>query len=174
QLVFLRRLVVRHHDDAAVAARVADVGEADARVAGRAFDDGAARLELAAFLGRLDDAARGAILDRAARIHELGLAEDLAAGLITQRAEADERGVADGAGEARRQTRRGGRSHDALTFASRRNIVRWCTGAIIPTPSTPRPRASRPRARGRAIRRPPAHLQAARAKQPCCGPSPAK
>ena len=44
QLVFLRRLVVRHHDDAAIAARVAHVRQADAGVAGGAFDDGAAGL----------------------------------------------------------------------------------------------------------------------------------
>jgi hypothetical protein len=51
QAVLLGRLVVRHHDDAAVAARVADVREADAGVAGRALDDGAARLQRATALG---------------------------------------------------------------------------------------------------------------------------
>ena len=38
QFHLLRRLGVRHVDDAAVAARIADVGEADAGVAGRALD----------------------------------------------------------------------------------------------------------------------------------------
>ena len=37
-------------------------------------------LQSPAALGVVDDGARGAILDRAAGIHELGLAENLAAG----------------------------------------------------------------------------------------------
>jgi hypothetical protein len=85
--------------------RVAHVGEADAGVAGRAFDDGAAGLELAPFLGRLDDAARGPILHRAAGVHELSLAKNLAPGCLAQRAQPDERRIADGAGEARRNSR---------------------------------------------------------------------
>ena len=43
-LILFIRLVVRHHDDAAITAVVADMREADAGVAGGAFDDRAARL----------------------------------------------------------------------------------------------------------------------------------
>ena len=56
--------------------------------------------EQPAALGVVDDAARRAILDRAARVQELGLAEDLAAGLVASATQADQRRVADGAGEA--------------------------------------------------------------------------
>ena len=95
RVVLVGRLVVGHHDQAAVAARKADVREADAGVAGRAIDHGAARGERAAALGILDQAARGAILDRAARVHELGLAEDVATGLAAERLEPDQRRIAD-------------------------------------------------------------------------------
>src|SRR5262249_54208088 len=100
QRVFLRRLVVRHHDQAAVAAGVADVREPDAGVARRAFHHHAAGGELAALLGAVHDGARGAVLDRAAGVHELGLAEDLAAGVLAHTPQAQERRVADRADEA--------------------------------------------------------------------------
>ncbi|KAJ0162558.1 hypothetical protein CTA2_4379, partial [Colletotrichum tanaceti] len=91
-------LRVGHVDDELVALGAAHVREADARVAGGALDDGAAGLEEPALLGVLDDVERRAILDRAARVHELGLAEDLAARLGREAVEADEGGVADGCG----------------------------------------------------------------------------
>ena len=47
-----------------------------------------------------DDGARRAVLDRAAGIHELGLGEDLAAGLLADSAQPDQRRIADRAGEA--------------------------------------------------------------------------
>ena len=64
--------------------------ETDAGVAGGALDERAARPQRAVALGRLEDGARGAILDRAAGVHELGLAEDLAAGLVAEFAEPDQ------------------------------------------------------------------------------------
>src|SRR5439155_3255315 len=60
----------------------------------------ACRGELSAALGLQHDRARRAVLDRAAGIHELGLAEDVAARLFTHAPEPDERGVADRADEA--------------------------------------------------------------------------
>jgi len=77
--------------------------EANARVARRALDDGAARLDLARLLGPEDEAERGAVLDRPARVHELGLAEDLAPGLVAERVDADLR-----AGGRRSESARGG------------------------------------------------------------------
>src|SRR5438874_7550512 len=100
QRVLLRGLVVGHDDHAAVAARVAHMRQPDAGVAGRALDDRASRGELSAALGLQHDRARRPVLDRAAGIHELGLAEDVAAGLFTHAPEPDERGVADRADEA--------------------------------------------------------------------------
>src|SRR5262249_13343874 len=86
-------------DETAVAARIADVREADAGVARSALDHGAAGFQCAALLGVADDPERGAILHRAAGIQELRLAEDLAAGLAAHALEADERRIADGVGE---------------------------------------------------------------------------
>src|SRR5665213_2082636 len=45
QGVFLRRLVIRHYDDAAIAAGITDMRQADAGVARSAFDNGTAALE---------------------------------------------------------------------------------------------------------------------------------
>ena len=91
----LLALRLRHHDDAAIAARVADQREADAGVAGGALDDGAAGLQHAALLGVGDDVEAGAILHRAARVHELGLAQDVAAGGLRGAAQPDQRRLAD-------------------------------------------------------------------------------
>jgi hypothetical protein len=95
-LVFLGRLIVRHHDHAAVATRVADVGDADSGIAGRALDDGAARFQRAAPFRIEHDPFRGAILDRPARIHEFGLTEDVATGLFAQTTQANQGRVAHG------------------------------------------------------------------------------
>src|SRR4029077_19736772 len=82
QCVLLRRLVVGHHDDAAVAARVADVSQPDAGIARGALDHGAPRRERTKPLGLENDGAGSAVLDRATGVHELRLAEDLTAGLL--------------------------------------------------------------------------------------------
>src|SRR3546814_239914 len=75
-----------------------DVCSSDlAGVAGGALDDDAAGPQRATLLGILDDRPGGAVLHRATGILELGLAEDLAAGLLGQLAQADEGGVADSA-----------------------------------------------------------------------------
>ena len=47
-------------------------------------------------IGVADDEQRGAVLDRLAGVHELGLAEDGAAGQLGGLAELDQRRVADG------------------------------------------------------------------------------
>src|SRR5690606_34373884 len=74
---------------------IAHVREPDAGVAGRALDDGAARAERAALLRGEHDELRGPVLDRAARVQEFRLAEDLTAGFLARAPEPDERGVAD-------------------------------------------------------------------------------
>jgi hypothetical protein len=71
------------------------VGEPDARVSRGAFDDGAAGLEQACFLGVLDDEERRAVFDGAAWVLELGFAEDVAAGLFGELLQADEGRFAD-------------------------------------------------------------------------------
>ncbi|EFY98819.2 hypothetical protein MAA_05958 [Metarhizium robertsii ARSEF 23] len=92
------RLRVGHVDDEAVPAGAADVREPDARVAGGALDHGAPRAQEPALLGVLDHVQGCAVLDRAPRVHELGLAQDLAARLFGEPVEADEGGVSDGCG----------------------------------------------------------------------------
>jgi hypothetical protein len=57
-------------------------------------------LSKAALFRVAHDVERGAILHRAPRIEKLRLGEDLAADNLGRAAQADERGVADAAGEA--------------------------------------------------------------------------
>ena len=100
QVLLFLALRVGDDDHRAVAACVAYQREADAGVAGGAFDDHAAGLERPSLLGVEDDVERGAVLHRAARVQELGLAEDAAAGDLRRAAQPDERRIADGADEA--------------------------------------------------------------------------
>src|ERR1700730_3412484 len=93
-LLFLA-LRLRHDDDRAVAAGVADQRQADTGIAGGALDDDPARPQQAALLGVLDNVEGGAVLDRAAGIEELGLAEDRAPRRLRGTAQLDQRGVAD-------------------------------------------------------------------------------
>ena len=62
-----------HRHDQRIALLRAHHGEADAGVAAGRLDHRLAGLELAGFLGRLDDAQRQPILDRAQRVERLDL-----------------------------------------------------------------------------------------------------
>src|SRR5690606_22448416 len=75
-LLFLA-LGLGDHDHGAETHGRADDREADAGIAGCALDDGAAGGERAAGDGIADDVEGGAVLDRLAGVHELGLAPDL-------------------------------------------------------------------------------------------------
>ena len=83
-LILLGGLVVRHDDDAPVAAGIADVREADACVARGSLHDRTAGLERSASLRIEHDPFGGTVLDRPPGIHEFGLAEDLAACLLAR------------------------------------------------------------------------------------------
>ncbi len=69
--------------------------ETDAGVAGRALDHAATGTQFAALFRIGNDGARRPVLDRAAGIHELSLGEDLAAGLLADSAQPDQRRIAD-------------------------------------------------------------------------------
>src|SRR6516164_6648858 len=99
-VLLLLALRLGHDDHGAVAARVTDERQADAGVPGGAFDDDAARAKLAALLGVLDNVERCPVLDRAARVEELGLAEDRAAGLVGGAPQLNQWRVSDGADKA--------------------------------------------------------------------------
>ena len=99
-VLLLLALGLRDDDDAAEAERVADQREPDPGVAGGSLDDHAAGAQLALAHRVLDDEQPGAILDRLARVHELGLAENLAARLLGRALEFDQRGIADGRNDA--------------------------------------------------------------------------
>ena len=62
--IFSLRLVVGHDDDRLVAQRIGDQRDADAGIARRALDHGAAGLQFAARLGIAHDPQRGAVLHR--------------------------------------------------------------------------------------------------------------
>ena len=93
-LLFLA-LRFRNHDQRAVTARAGDDRKADAGIAGGRFHHQPAGLEFAALLGLEDHPLAGAVLHRLAGIHELGLAEDGAAGQLGSPLQLDQRGVAD-------------------------------------------------------------------------------
>ena len=95
RVLLLLALRIGNDDHGAVAERLGDQRQADAGIAGRALDDDAARLQQPALFGVADDEQAGAVLDRLARIHELGLAQDLAAGFFRGLVEADQGRVAD-------------------------------------------------------------------------------
>ena len=83
-----------------IAARVADQRQPDPGIAGGALDDRAAGPQQPLLLGVEDDRQRRPVLDRAARIQELALAQDLAAGGVGHLVQAHQRRVADQIDEA--------------------------------------------------------------------------
>ena len=93
-LLFLA-LRLRNDDQGPVAARARHDRKADAGIAGGRFHHEAAGLEIAALLGFQDHPFAGAVLDRLAGIHELGLAENGAAGRFGGVLQLDQRRVAD-------------------------------------------------------------------------------
>ncbi|MNT46401.1 hypothetical protein D3C72_1830390 [compost metagenome] len=100
--LLLVRLAARHDDDDRVAQGRPDQGQTDAGVARRALDNDAAGLQRAGRPRLADDAERSAVLDRPADIHELGLAEDLAARQLRRALQAHQRRIADQAENIRR------------------------------------------------------------------------
>ena len=100
RVLLLLRLRLGNHDDRAIAHRGGDHRDADAGIAGCALDDGAAGAQLA-FRNRVpDDEQGGPILDRLARIHEFGLAENGAPRLFRGALQLDQGRVTDGCGDA--------------------------------------------------------------------------
>ena len=91
----LQRHGLGHDQDELVALDGRHHGQTDARVAGGGLDDGATRLELAAFFGIFDHRQGDTVLHRAARVGLFGLDPDLLAG-TEQPVDAHMRGVADG------------------------------------------------------------------------------
>src|SRR5258708_24205822 len=80
--------------------------ETDAGVARSSLDHRAARVQNTALFRVEHDPFCRTILHRTARIHEFGLAEDLAAGFVAQRAQPDQGGVADRTGKTITQIHR--------------------------------------------------------------------
>ena len=99
-LVFFGGLVVGHDDDAPVSARVADMGEPDARIARGTLDHRAAGFQHPPPFGIEDDPLGGPVFHGAARIHEFCFTQDLATGFVAQNLEANQRRVADRADES--------------------------------------------------------------------------
>ena len=98
-LLFLA-LRLRNDDQRAIAARIGDERQADAGVAGGRLDDQAAGAQFAALFRLQDHLPAGAILHRAAGVHEFGLAEDRASGRLGGALQLDERRMADGFDDA--------------------------------------------------------------------------
>jgi hypothetical protein len=111
----------RHHDDAAIAARIAHQGQADAGIAGRALDQRAAGLQVTARFGAEDDGLGSAILHRAAGVHEFRLAQDVAAGGRRGTLQADQGRLPDGTEQALGR----GRMGHGKTLAPLTDGVKW-------------------------------------------------
>src|SRR5262245_45725343 len=79
QMHFLGRLIIRNHNNSAIAFGSPNHGKPDPRVTGGSLNNGCARLKPARRLRVWDDAVRRAILPRPCRIHEFGFSENLAA-----------------------------------------------------------------------------------------------
>jgi hypothetical protein len=95
RVLLLPALGLGDDDDAAKAHRRADERKPDPGVARRALDDRAAGAQGTARHRVADDVECGAILDRLAGVHELGLAVDLAARRLGGAPQADQRRPAD-------------------------------------------------------------------------------
>ena len=141
-------------DHRSKAERVADEGEADAGIARGALDDDPAGLQQSPFHGVADDVQRRPILDRAAGIEKLRLAEDFAAGLFGSAREAKQGGVADRADETVANVHDLARS-DFKDPLKRRRVaggawadqgggrIRPPTRAVSPEAARPDPRSAR-------------------------------
>ena len=100
QHVFLfLRLGLRNNDNGFEPHRRAHKRKPDAGVARRAFDNGAAGLQLAPRNGIADDKQRRAVFDRLAGVHEFRFAQNFAAGLFARAAQPDQRCVSNGLGQ---------------------------------------------------------------------------
>ncbi len=94
ELLFLA-LAVGNDDDALQAQRIAHQGQADAGVARRALDNGAAAPDQPATQRIADDEERGAILDRLTRVEKFRLAKNGAARGLGGTPELDQRRIAN-------------------------------------------------------------------------------
>ena len=144
-ILLLAALRLGDHDERAVAARVGDEREADAGVARRRLDHQPAGFYLFPLFGLQYHLPPGPVLDRLTRVHELGLAEDRAAGPLRGPLEPDEKRVADrvdcavgyrhGAILARRGgARPTGRPHPYCANSRRRRLSRPSRARIGRTP----------------------------------------
>ena len=115
QADLLGRLGFGDHDQGPVTAGIAQVGETDAGVASGALHHRAAGLEQALLFRFLKDSQGSAVFHRATGIHEFGLAENLAAGGLTEGMEPDQRRVANGPHKAGGDSRSSGRHALATT-----------------------------------------------------------
>ena len=99
-VLLLLALRLRNDDQRAVAARIGDQRQPDAGITGSRLHHQAAGLEFAARLRFQDHLHARAVLHRAARIHEFGLAENGAARGPRGALELDQGRVADGLNDA--------------------------------------------------------------------------
>src|ERR1700733_14308262 len=93
---FFARLLVGDGEDDFVAAHAGDEREAHARVAGSAFDDGAAGFQFTSALGFVNHGDADAVFHGAAGIHVIGLDPDFGGRIFREAIQADDRRVADG------------------------------------------------------------------------------
>src|SRR5881398_3441402 len=90
---FLLRLIIRNHDNGAIASGAPDHGKTDPGVTGRSLNDRCAWLKPARCLRVSDDSVGSSIFHRAGRIHELRLSENLTTSHFRQAPQSNQRRV---------------------------------------------------------------------------------
>src|SRR5262245_62136075 len=96
QVFFFLALRLRDNNERAVAARIRDKSKADTGVAGGRFNHESAGAKFATLLCLKNHLPARPVFDRAARVHEFGLAKDRASRLFGSALELDQGRMADG------------------------------------------------------------------------------
>jgi hypothetical protein len=126
-----------HREHHLVAAGGADERQGDAGVAARRLDDGAARLQLAGLLGRLDQGVAETVLHRRAGVVELELDEDLGVETLGQCVETHQRRLTERGGDVGVDAGHGcsqvSRCGGQTTTARRRPKESECGRAVVVT-----------------------------------------
>ena len=95
QMHFLRRLIVRDHNNGAITSGASDHGKTDPSVTGCSLNDRCAWFQPTLLFRVGDDSVGGSIFHRAGRIHEFRLPQNLATSQFAQPSQPNQRRIAD-------------------------------------------------------------------------------
>ena len=90
---FLRRLIIRNHNNGAITSGAPDHGKTDPSVTGGSLNDRCAWFKPTRSFGVSDDSVGGSIFHRAGRIHEFRLSQNLTTSQLGQASQSNQRRV---------------------------------------------------------------------------------